>query len=357
MRHIESRRSIELSPAKQYLAFPEQHWDEVQPVFEKIGWSKNDAKMYSNWFFMDERVYSQENLDVIVAAFGHRTMPFSEGAARIIRNGGRLSFSLAELCLNGLAAILLCRRKPHFTVLTLLGIGVASAVILGLVYQWKLPERVLVVMPYALSTLLLFTALSDDRPGQDSPGREPRHRISRREKVAVCILALLGTTGIGVGALHSDPRNRTGQGVFQRLVSKMSADIRTLDQQPILVQGAGSFPVKWAPIFSDGVACLPYRGTIRSGWGTHSPHYRANLQELSIRNVYRAIYERSDVYLVINLQNLPLLITFIKEHYGDEIVCIEVFRYPLAPLADGTISIIKAHRVDFEETQSGSPID
>ena len=357
MGHLSSRGRIEISPANQCLSFPEEHWDEAEPVFEKIGWSKNDAIMYSKWFFADKTVYSQENLDTIVAAFGQHIRRFSAGTARIAQQGGRLLRFLAVLCLNGLAAVLICRRRPRFMVLTLLAVGLASAVLLGLLYQMKLPQRVSISILYTVSASLLFVALSEKRPDRDSTGQRPRHWISRSETAALCVLALLGAREIRSDFLYLNPENRAKQTAFQGIVNKASADILTLDQHPILVVWAGAFPVEWASVFSDGTTGLPCQGRVEFGWVTHSPHYNANLQKLSIRNISRAIYERQDVYLVTKLENMPLLVTFIKEHFGDEIAYRELFRYPLAPFANRTVSIIKAYRVDPAKAKRGSPVD
>ena len=334
----------------------EEDWKVTGPIFEKVGWSKNDTGMYREWFFTDETVYSRENLDAIAAAFENHTRQDRQGRKGIAQYAGGLLRSLAVFCLNGLAAVLLCRRRRLFSVLTLLTMGLASAVALVLLFRFRLPHRVSISIVFIVCTLLPFVAVSDECPGRSSTGKRPRRRIGRSQIAALCFLLLLSARQIRGIYVFLSPTTRTKQAAFERTIDKMSADILTLDQRPILVFWGSAFPEEWASAFSNELAGLPCKGRIELGWAAHSPVFKANLRKLSIQNVCKAVYDRQDVYLVAKLENMPLLVTFVKEHHGVEIAYREIFRYAHARGGDGTVSIVKAYRVSPAKDETDGPV-
>ena len=85
--------------------------------------------------------------------------------------------------------------------------------------------------------------------------------------------------------------------------------------------------VSWANCFPYEIFQLPLSAkpineqmqTVLLGAGNLEPHVQNRLSAFGITNLYQSFYQRDDIFLVADETRLPLLTSYIQEHYQTDV--------------------------------------
>ena len=216
--------------------------------------------------------------------------------------------------------LLLHKKRLRFLFHATLIILPAAAVCWFLSIAVRLPNHVLLPILLFINTAAFFMACPDREQGAlvvFSTGAGCR---SAAKTILFAVILLLY---FRVGLLHWRYLDTTSHGnlsrhqAFKDLVEDLSTTfgLGKSGRQLFMVVGA-AFPYEWSsPLnnFSEFRELV----ILHFGCNTHSPIYNALIKKFGIDNVYKALYERPDVWLICSSDFIDHLETFICEHYGE----------------------------------------
>ncbi len=278
---------------------------EAEPAFRAAGWQDIDLGMMLNWFYADPERYSLDKLRQVVATVPptpRRSLwQTAVGEAKDLHRFP----DLLQLMLAGLCAAVLTGEGPRRFLLpaVLFGLAWGLAVSLG-TYYW-LPPRV--AIPFFCG-VFAWTALRPGRPEFLWPG------LPGVLDAAAWLLAA-GTLCWAV----ADAVQASGESAA--LHRGAVAALRKLnpreDQLFVVWRESLPFEEVVAPL-EDPAVLRPFR-CVSASSVLRTPFTERRLAEFDITDLYRAICDRPDVYLVSMPGPPPLYRYFqryVEVHYG-----------------------------------------
>jgi hypothetical protein len=313
---------------------------QMQRRFDEVGWSQNDQRMFSSWFFAEPAVYSLEKLETLRDAlrgeqgFGSRFRGLGPLAAQL--EGARSFFAVALMIV--VVAATHATRRLRWVLLAVCSGAAAFSASAYLALLWRLPERVLLPILLAFSASILFSAC---RTSAASP---PTRAI--RGWWGGLLAALLAALLFHHGKYHLelDATNRHELRAFEQILHHLQADFGGADGRPVFVVWGAALPYESLSPLSAG-RDLARLDTIPLSWTTHSPFYETILDNHGISDIHTALFERDDLYLVVPPGTLGFYARFIEEHYGKS-VSFQTTRIPVPHRASWGrvrwLSVVKA---------------
>ena len=332
---------------------------ETKPIYDRVGWSKNDYRMLLFWFLADPERYSIEKMRMILdAGRDHRSRtplgaaqhtpkgpePRASGSSGMPRPGrpddshtARKAVALASshslswepqlnrllknrdflFMLCGIAVSLFYVRWdfPNLYCVGFLLLGVAE--ISGyLVLRMTLPPRVFFPMLAFFEITILSVAVG---------GRQGSARRSRF--VWLKTIPVMAFAALVPFELH---RHYTESMQFRVLNRRLLEAVDVLNPKPdqLFVIWGASFPREL--ISPDGnLDFMTSFKWVNVGYAAQTPVMQQRLVQFGITDVYRGLYEKDNVYLSADRGMLPLLFEYVREHYGVELTAKTVLDIPI----------------------------
>jgi hypothetical protein len=284
-----------------YLRF--DYNEHTRPVLDAVGWSKVDLAMLYSWSFADPERFSTDRLRTLLTAAGPDARVLKWRAwGNLARGLGEDTALLALLAVGGTFLVLMgggwrARVPPLLCLLA------AAAVAVVLFQYFYLPRHV--SFPAFGAFLAVAAACSEG----GLPGRTPRPRA------LVCAGAALLACGLllwRVGAVLDDARRDLGG---HRRALRMMADLGPRPDR-LFVLWADAFPYEYVVFPLESTSVPRAFKAVMFGVLTRTPITEGRLQEFRITDLYRALYERADVFLVNDADGNRLLGAYLAEHYG-----------------------------------------
>jgi hypothetical protein len=292
---------------------PETRW-----IFEEAGWSENDYRMLIRWFFANEEIYNVQKFRQIL---GHFPVLRDTRWDKVL---GDLRFGLTDE--PPLRMMLAASIVPFFFVdrraLGVLKTALATVVVLGIlmvIYYGRLPPWVtwpVVGFPSYLALVL------PARPRQRRPSGHPSYLL---ELGVMVLLALLAFDSLADSFKGS--RSVRGQSAI------LKNALQKIDPQPnqlFVTLYWDMIPYDLILTGTDLEGMKPLK-LLGCGYIMQSPVSAARLRSFGIDDLYRAIYERKDVFVSSDPVSNRLLIRYVREHYGKRIKSKCVFRTDFTP--------------------------
>jgi hypothetical protein len=285
------------------------------PTFEAAGWKPVDLKMLENWFFADPEKYSLATLRRIVAEAPRdlAASPSRVAAAMVTQVGN--NYLLLRLTLAGCAGIVLTWGRPWpFLPLALFALAFAAGVALS-TWFW-ITTRV------AFSLLAGVLALMGLQPEREAPPPAG----ARGGVVGTTALALVAILAVGLAgwALNDMARIDTRHRENQRKTARLLEQLGPRPDQ-LFVCWSDQFPFEHlvAPLASlDGLRDFH---CVSLSWILPTPITSRRKEEYQISDIYRAIWERPDVYLVASRDLVVMYQVYVEQNYNVRLRCRSTF--------------------------------
>lgn len=302
----------------------------AEPFLKRVGWSKNDVRMYLRWFLADNRTFSKEKYELVFEEAG-RQKRYDERLASL-RNLDRWQALLNVRRLLALLfiqiAVILLAAAPTSWPRRFISFGLATATLAAGIcgyFFWvgeRLPDRVLVPVICTVNVALLFLGIEEVYRiiGRFSL-RGLWRSLPRTSKL--CMYGLLFFFGVLAFRQYGEAAdlsqaNRRSQAIYKQEVEKLVGLSGQGQREHIFVFVCPAFPFEWMNPFSAGEELRKLK-QIHLGPTSPSPVYHETLKRYSIKDVYTALYERKDVYMVGRPSRLGVLVEFVREHYRENI--------------------------------------
>ncbi len=274
--------------------------EETKHAFDEVGWSINDYYMLLTWFYADETVYSRENLEKILAHFP---------SYKSYLTPGQVASRLREIFADGayiIALVLLfalCLPPGRKPAAALAGTAVtAVALMIFLIYTKRLPGRVYFPMFSFLAACGMF--LAGDGTGGGGYMRRLLTGIAGAAAVLWILAVVSNQHSLGAIKLHA-------RSSFRKTIE----DIEPRGERLFVVWG-NALPYTHILPF-DSLDFIRQLKLMSLGTTLRTPITRERMREFGIDDIYRALYEKPEVLLVVqDLKYLYYYSQYVLEHYG-----------------------------------------
>jgi hypothetical protein len=296
-------------------------WNEqTEPLFKKVGWSRNDLAMLMSWFYLDPKIYSFANLSFVARKSSWQPGP------PIAWNVLRTDLWRSLTSYGGLAALLLCillwsTRFSSLRTFALVALLWYAMLFTGItVVERHLPARVWLVMlcGWFVTEMILWCAVD---PVEARAAHSNRRRAVRAfwpvagAVVLICLCA---------GSFASS--NRLSDKLHHDHLLMMQ-DLARLNPRPnqLFVTWGGDFPYETFQLPKESDSSSRDMEFLGLGVGNHDPVVQDRLRAFGIHDLYQALYQRNDIFLICMLRKEDLLSRYIEEHYHTRVVVQTIF--------------------------------
>ncbi len=288
---------------------------ETRPVFESVGWSRNDHEMFMLWFFTDPDIYSLEKLSVLSEHFaGASRAP--ETIFHKVRDRLSVSWPALLVVFVMLAGPIVLAEPPdrrRAAIRAVFGAGAALAAVGALLIWAKLPDRVFnsIVLFVSIAALTCsggFAASSQPAP----PGRT----IPKRAGLLLVALLIPAVIFLLRDLRELNHMSQLKNSAVVDMVDQLEESFAPNSDSaapPVFVLWANMFPYRWLPPLRAG-SVFGRIDTIMLGWPTGSPLFEASLARHGVEDLYSDLFEREDLFLFAKVRHIEALLGFISEH-------------------------------------------
>lgn len=287
---------------------------EVESIFHAEGWDRLDFEMINEWFYADEKKYSVDNLQHIVGAFPawKQEPDWSKvhGVVRWLVKQPLFSFTVVYITWLVYAVGVQARARGGL-------IGMLAIVLLALpvFYMFaKLPPPYLILPTLAFVAYwpLYWTSYKDGVP------TDMKNAGGRITRIGAVIVAMAGIATYGTAVAET-----AGLSAMKEQVTGMLGASEVAPQKIYVVWG-NSLPPASVPAYQWGDV-LRRQKIVWIGASLHSPVTKRMLAKLHITDLYRALYERDDVFLINSKQSRErLLAEYVRSRHDVKIIFMSV---------------------------------
>jgi len=280
---------------------------QTKPIFDAVGWSYNDFRMLTRWFFADSEVFSADKMRQVLGAFaGYRTG--LDAWALVLLVTGMINDSAmlrAMVFCIFLFALLSDRRGLFILGGTVLSLAAAVAYLLLFL---KLPDRVYLPM-FGFVTVVAGLCAT----------QALRWRAPAGEAGVWVRTALVGILGLLVvwqlsDALQQQVRKSRGVRLANRRLQEAIAALQPAPDQLFVVWGAALPMEYFLPL--QRMDALERFKMLGMGATGQSPLAHARMAEFGVTDVYRGLFERPRTYLIAFPKDTILYRQYVMEHYA-----------------------------------------
>jgi hypothetical protein len=290
------------------------------PFFRQIGWSLNDFFMLQSWFYVDQRVYSLQNL--LFISQNTSVSPRHEVVWRkLLFDLERPFLSYAGIATSALFVLLLITGVGITRWFSFLALLWYSAVFFGIsMIERHLPYHVWIVMLFGLYTtqLTLWCQTSEKRRRR----RSVNERLTSGIPFALVAVSYAICCGGQIKALSELSATRR---YSQKSFRDDMARLQPRANQLFVIWGAG-FPYEEYQLPTQAAPVTSNMQILGLGVGSHEPFVRNRLKSFGIDDLYQAFYTRDDVFLICDKRATKLLWRYIWEHYHTSVEIRTVFQ-------------------------------
>jgi hypothetical protein len=313
--------------------FNDEAWVRYTPetahLFQEVNWSENDFEMLSAWFFDNEELYNFETFQHVLAQYPWQqsrvsAQMFASALGTVLLDSESLALFLA------LPLLVFCveRRAANFAV-----VAIALAASVGLIMYLILfsktpPSRVYVpVLAFPLSVAACLAHGSSFLPPErfrtwmrvlfsQPAGWRRALRIPLTKYAAVAVLLLL-CVAVFKGTYHQYRCSR-GRIKASTQLYDLLAQIEPADDR-LFVCWAATFPYEALRPF-DTLDSMAGLHLLVLGWPQNTPLHQRVKDRFAIDDLAEAIFRRNDLYLIAHPYYLGLYESYVREHFGAELV-------------------------------------
>jgi hypothetical protein len=314
----------------------EAHLMEAAPG---VGWTKNDAEMFHNWYFAEPEVFG--SVSKMRHLYNHLQMLAKTNVAP---RHARLRWSnlflpkllagdagaLMSIAILNAGWFLIVSRQPRARyVISLLGTYVVCVTLaLYLAYTARLPQRLSINLPILMQVVCLYWAAASTHFQVALRFRGFERLLSWIPRLEPCLvpvrqlvpLWVVLNVFLVVGVVHSlwtmNARNRELRAVsrmvdapLRELASGKKLLLVTMPLDSVFEQSLAFYPASRARSFT----VLPY------GWLSHSPIFSEILNANHLRPYSMSLVDNAGAFFLMQPHWLEPLQVFYQEHYHERI--------------------------------------
>lgn len=278
-----------------------QYTEKTKPIFEKIGWSKNDFDLFMDFFYQDEVKYSNDNFKTLIGIF-----------PRFVSNGKPGSISSLMEILNYpsaaaalacfLAFLLFCPKNQWLPIL--MDLAWSMLLILFLVYFFRAPERIFLPVLCFPLCLCLYSAAPSGGILNSSP-----YLLKFFRWIALVFLLLFLAPVIRF-YFHYDRLLKSSELALNQAMETIQPRSNQL-----FVVWDSSFPYEYTSAFDNYEKFRNFHIYPLAVY-QRSPHGAAMLQHFGIGDLVKEMINNPNVFLICHGDEALYLSRYLQEKYA-----------------------------------------
>ena len=300
---------------------PRAHIENIGNVLPDVGWNGNDYRLFLNWFFPDQKVYSLPKLQYLVDHVSDHERSVADAVLSYFQfhhifNARDTLPYLLVITATWLLALIHPPLRRAFPALAVL-LVTSLILILYLVWTNSVPLHVwysfLAIMGiFGLCALSwkLNPAGFDAQSEQKTPS-------------AVIASVFLAVTSIALAFVLYWASVTTGENIAkQSSYQQMLTDLDSLQAQgeigsnALIISPAVGIPIEWSnPLILN----FPHIHYFQMEWLTSSPIYTEVLHDYGVQSLPSGIYQKDNIYLMTRKSLIPSVVQSIKDNEGIDV--------------------------------------
>ncbi|MFA5014520.1 MAG: hypothetical protein WC549_03145 [Actinomycetota bacterium] len=284
--------------------YPYFDYSDNRNIYDSVGWSANDATMFRSWFFCHPEVYSLANIKHIAS-----NVKITRGAEETFTTL-KESFSIMDLRLKWftgsflIIAILLLRKDKNKYIFSVIFSSLIISIYLS--YLGRLTNWVFAPIIFFTAATAAFFICDDEISDRI---KILRNIILKSTILVVCLaLVIVGF----IFTSNESKVNMAKQQELEQVIEKLSEENKIY-----VVQGGANLEDK---VISFSIPQKKeYLNMIQLGWMIHTPFYYKALEKYSIDDIYEAIIDRDDIYVICGQGLIEVIRKFVYEHYNRDV--------------------------------------
>ncbi len=293
---------------------------QYEQIYNKIGWNKNDYLMFNTWFYYDQKIFSAEKLQFILSSIKYKNFNPANLQGTFSRfisfNTNSFPYILLVI-LTGIAGWSSMKNKGYFLATCSIGLFI----FIYFSYLGRLPERVILPILFFIGFSGIYLASKHNPLNLNKLGifKIPYYIFS----ISLMLAFIFAFT-------QNSIENKNKIVEYQNIFKYFPAGKNNL----VFIWDS-SLPLQWMHPF-DNYSRFKNRSVMSGGWTQRTPHDLLLLKRFNINNIYTALYENKNFYLIALPQYTELLQIFMKEHYNKDIYfeSLHSFKFTIPPYSD-----------------------
>jgi hypothetical protein len=287
-----------------------QHWDynpQTQPLFNSLGWSGNDFKLFFRDYYLDPDLYSSGKLQKISAFFGSfKVLPWASFPRLFSTSTNQALYALQNIVLCFLAFLPFC---PPPRLRLVLGNALWVLLVLAFLASYaKATERL--YLP-AFSFLAALALTQARLPGKTGP-LPGKGKAPLRMKLGFLLLGLMLALTVPLlarfFAVSAHFRER------ERLLSGTVEALHPRPDQLYVVWNSG-FPYEKIHAF-DSFEMFRDFHLAALGDFQRTPLTQGMLEHFGIKNLFRDMVDNPNLFMICSPEEGKLCRQYLKEKFG-----------------------------------------
>jgi hypothetical protein len=290
----------------------------------RIGWSRNDLLMFSEWFYPDPETYSLTKLEAFNAALPDKRPGLANNLifwGQHLLDPAMLPFVLLAMACWLAAGLFNPGRRAMLAGGLTAGLLIGFSLYLG--WTMKLPFRVLLPLLAGATAALLWVRAWEP----------PRHTtalagfVQRLTWVILAVAVLLAGGVIVHRSLAASALNRQRQSGYTRILAGLDGlqAAGSLPANVLIVAPGLGIPLEWADPLSIN---FPRQQYLTMSWLNFSPAYQLVLDRMHVKKLPDDFYRRKGVLLMTRSELVPAIQRYVQEHNGLSVEATPLYKLP-----------------------------
>jgi len=288
--------------------------ERTRPVFEAVGWSRNDVWMFRDYCYVDRRLHTVENYGSIQPHFSHWTNQGKLGTVGSLWEMARDPRAMMALAFLAVGFLFLTRGRRTWA---LFQVAWMSALFLFLIYYLRCPQRLYLPCLTFVAALVIYEARSPRGHGGAVSSFRTGHGALWGVWLALCVGASI-LFGLNLRANHAQ---RVREATYRACVAELSPR-----KDQLYVVWDSSIPYEGVRAFDDFEIYRDFNIYPLAVF-QRAPQCLAMLESFGIReNLFREMVGRKDILLICWPHEGYFYGTYMMEKFGMKIRAIPVKR-------------------------------
>ncbi|MBU4016308.1 hypothetical protein KJ980_02690 [Patescibacteria group bacterium] len=314
-------------PRGQLSSYSIYNFDKNKQTYNEVGWSINDYFMFNIFLYHDESIFSVKKLQFILSSIKYKNFNpiiLQDTLSRLISfniNSFPYILLVILISITGWSSI---KNKTYFLATCSIGLFI----FIYFSYLGRLPERIILPILFFIGFSGLYLTSKHNLLSLDKLGI---FKITYYIFSISLILTFIFTY------TQKSIENKNKIIEYQKIFKYLPDGKNKL----VYIWNI-SLPLQWMSPF-DNYSRYRNRSIITGGWTQRTPHDLLLLKRFNIDNIYTALYENNNIYLIAIPEYTELLQIFMKEHYHKNIyfVSLHNFKFTISPYDDAKPQLYK----------------
>jgi hypothetical protein len=315
---------------------------------DAIGWSKNDAYLFINWFSLDQQVYSETKMKYLV----ENIPTWNKNPDKINKLLGHYFFAhplidILFLSISCWIFMILLSSKKRVLITSLATAILLSLIMLLFTLKYKIPMHVSASLLITFSCITLFLPHLFETDANTNLEMKPTNLL-HKGGILIAILFCCFAWKLFTRPFEQnkiiDAQNRSYQMFLQEINNQFNNGL--FSNEDLLLDPRGAFPFAMMnPLSME----YPKVDILVGGWISFSPVYESEFKTKGMSSNAKTFVDQDNLFIISKSSIIPYVIVFYEEHYGIKVRCNVVYKFHESPQGYSGNNSVVIYKIEKSE--------